>query len=289
LQKRYFELIMNFTVETLREFLTRQELKGLVHASNILAKLNNNENIDFLLKCADKYFDFHSNFKISNLTNSVSNWNMYLQFVRTNNKNANGRPIFSAQSKFEPTILEEVLYRMFREFESEKVKIGGIKAFSNMFFSPSDFEDFKEKSNIKLNTKDQDFAIYKQVDIILTDNNEPTKAFVPVLAMECKTYLDKTMLEGSVATAEKIKNGNPYCRFCIVTERYDVDRKVDIKNSRIDQIYILKKDAKKSNADNVDIATDVVQRIYEETRRHLSAKWTDIEKNIKEKGIVFDE
>ena len=278
---------MNFTVETLREFLTGQEIKELVHASNILTKLNNNENIDFLLKCANKYYDFHTNFDVSNLENSVDSWNEYLNFVRANNKNANGKSIFSPQSKFEPTILEEVLYRMFKEYKSEKIKIGGIKAFSNMFFSPSDFECFKEHSNIKINTKDQDFAIYKQVDITITDNNEPTSAFVPVLAVECKTYLDKTMLEGSVATAEKIKNGNPYCRFCIVTERYDVDKRVDIKNSRIDQIYILKKDAKKSNAGNINIAKDVVQRIYEDTRKHLNAKWTDIEKNIREKGIVF--
>jgi len=275
---------MDFTVKTLKEFLTGQEMRGLVHASNILAKLNNNENIDFLLKCADRYFEFHSNFNISNLDNSVDYWNMYLNFVRTNNKNANGKPIFTAQSKFEPTILEEVLYRIFKEFETENIRIGGIKAFSNMFFSPTDFENFKEHSNIKINTKDQDFAIYKQVDII-TDNNEPTKAFVPVLAMECKTYLDKTMLEGSIATAEKVKNGNPYCRFCIVTERYDVDRRVDIKNSRIDQIYILKKDAKKSNADKIGIARDVVKLIYEDTKRHLNSKWADIEKSIREKGL----
>ena len=177
---------------------------------------------------------------------------------------------------------------MFKEFESEKIKIGGIKAFSNMFFSPSDFENFKEHSNIKINTKDQDFAIYKQIEIKITDNNDATNAFIPVFAIECKTYLDKTMLEGSVATAEKIKNGNPYCRFCIVTERYDVDRRVDIKNSRIDQIYILKKDAKKSNADSVDIAKDVVKLIYEDTKKHLNAKWADIEKSIREKGIIFE-
>jgi hypothetical protein len=279
---------MNFTIDSLRQFLTGHELRGLVHASNILAKLTGNENIDFLLRCANEYYKFHANFSMTDIDNTVDNWNIYLGFVRQNNKNANGKSIFSAQSKFEPTILEEVLYRMFKEFESEKIKIGGIKAFSNMFFSPSDFENFKEYSKIKVNTKDQDFAIYKQVEIKITDSNEPINAFVPVLAMECKTYLDKTMLEGSVATAEKIKNGNPYCRFCIVTERYDVDKKVDIKNSRIDQIYILKKDAKKSNADNIDIATDVVKRIYEDTKKHLNAKWADIEKSIREKGIVFE-
>jgi len=279
---------MNFTPDTLRKFLKEQDLKGLVHASNILAKLSKKDNIDFLLRCADNYYEFHTNFNMSNLDNSVSYWNMYLGFVRANNKNTNGKPIYTAQSKFESTILEEVLFRIFKEYESEKIKIGGIKAFSNMFFSPSDFENFKEKSNIKINTKDQDFAIYKQVEITTTDNNEATKAFVPVLAIECKTYLDKTMLEGSIATAEKIKNGNPYCRFCIVTERYEVDKRVDIKYSRIDQIYILKKDANEHDANNIDIQKDVVHLLYEDTKQHLSAKWGNIEKNIREKGIVFE-
>ena len=279
---------MNFTKDTLSQFLKSQELKGHVHASNILAKLVANKDIDFLLKCADKYYDFHINFNMSNLDYSIDNWNNYLNFVRTNNKRANGKAFFTAQSKFEPTILEEVLYRMFKEYHSETIKIGGIKAFSNMFFSPSDFANFKKYSNIKINTKDQDFAIYKQVEIKITDNNKPINAFVPVFAAECKTYIDKTMLEGSIATAEKIKNGNPYCRFCIVTERYDVDKKVDIKSSRIDQIYILKKDAKKNNADTIDIKKDVVKRLYEDTKKHLSAKWEDIEKNIKEKGVIFE-
>jgi hypothetical protein len=268
------------------KFLETDEMEGFVHASIFLTKLKKNENIDFLLKCADRYYDFHSKFDISNMEVSVNCWNEYLNFVRTNNKTANGT-IFTSQSKFEPTILEEVLYRMFKEYESDRIKIGGIKAFSNMFFSSSDFEDFKERSNIKINTKDQDFAIYKQVDISITGNETAVNAFIPVLALECKIYLDKTMLEGSIATAEKIKNGNPYCRFCIVTEYYDVDKKVDIRNSRIDQIYILKKDMKRKNSDNMPIAQDVVELIYADTKKHLEAKWTDIEKNIKERGVIF--
>ncbi len=36
-------------------------------------------------------------------------------------------------------------------------------------------------------------------------NGESVKMSVPVVAFECKTHLDKTMLESSVATAEKSK------------------------------------------------------------------------------------
>lgn len=279
---------MDFTKETLRVFLTGRDLEGFVHASNYLAKLNIGDHLDLLLRCAEKYREFHlgcNNYE--DIGNVVSLWNDYLNFVRTNNRGANGKPIFSSQSKFESTILEEVLYRLFKNYESDNIMVGGTKAFSNMFFSPPDFKNFKIRSDIKINTKDQDFAIYKQVNIGVTDCTEPVMASVPVFAAECKTYLDKTMLEGSVATAEKIKNGNPYCRFCIVTERYDVDKKVDIKSSRIDQIYILKKDATKRNMGEIDIAEDVVQLFYDDTIRHLNTRWMDIERNIRERGTVL--
>ena len=98
-----------------------------------------------------------------------------------------------------------------------------------------------------------------------------------------KYNLNKTMLEGSIATAEKIKNGNPYCRFCIVTETYEVDLEVDIRNTRIDQIYVLRKRNK-----NAPIDADVVKLIYDDTNKHLKNKWSDIEKNIRDKGIVFN-
>ncbi|MDR2292931.1 MAG: Bpu10I family restriction endonuclease [Prevotellaceae bacterium] len=257
-------------------------MKKLIHASNLLTKLNKNDNIDFLLACADEYYIYHKNFSMQNIEKSVKYWNCYLDFVRNNNKK-NKKTVFSSQSKFESTILEETLFRMFKEYESEKIRIGGIKAFSNMFFSPLDFDDFKINSNIKINTKDQDFAIYKQVQIEINDNMNPVKAFVPIIAIECKTYLDKTMLEGAMATAEKIKNGNPYCRFCIVTETCQVDLRVDIKNTKIDQIYVLRKRNK-----NEQINADVVNLIYEDTNKHLKNKWSDIEKNIKDKGIVFN-
>ncbi|MFQ6055585.1 MAG: Bpu10I family restriction endonuclease, partial [Methanosarcinales archaeon] len=39
---------------------------------------------------------------------------------------------------------------------------------------------------------------------------------IPIVSIECKTYRDKTMFEGSVSTAEKIKKGNLYCIFLIV-------------------------------------------------------------------------
>lgn len=284
------EIRMEMDVERLTAFLTPLKSQ-YIHASNILTKLSKRlapDVLDFLLQCGVRYKTYSENFNAANIERTVSAWNEYSAFVRMNNKN---NKYFTSQSKFESSILEESLFRLFSDFADNSVSVtSDADAYSNLYFSPLDFTDFKKATKIKLNTKNQDFAICKQVEISVRNANDKNETpssvttYVPIIAIECKTYLDKTMLEGSVATAEKIKNGNPYCRFCIVAERYEVDKRVDISHSRIDQIYVLKKDAKNNDA---DIAFDVVQRLYDDTLAYLKRKWSDVESNIKINGTVL--
>lgn len=265
------------------EFLQNFD-KGYIHASNILGKLKAKDitqaKKDFLKECIAKYRAFDKAFLSDDLGVKVNAWNKYLNFVRSHNK------YFTSQSKFEPTILEEVLFRIFKPTIKQKIQMGGTKAYSNLYFSPTNLAEFETKDSVKINCKDQDFAIYKNVNFTL-ENGEKIQMSVPVVAFECKTYLDKTMLESAVATAEKIKTGNPSCRFCIVAEWYSVDKAVDIRSSRIDQIYVLKKDANKSNHAQRDIETSVVKRLYDDTIEHLGKDWSSIEKNIRQKGVVL--
>ena len=100
-----------------------------------------------------------------------------------------------------------------------------------------------KEPNVEINVKDQDFAIYRKVELSIDGKGKEIK--VPIVAVENKTYLDKTMLEGVIATAEKLKSWNPYTRFVVVSENYDVDLKVDPVYSRIDQIYVLRKSKRK--------------------------------------------
>lgn len=252
--------------------------KRYIHASNILNKFNKGKELEFLNDCIEWYKNFHEVFLSGDLDAKVWAWNEYLNFVRNNNP-------FTSQSKFEPTILEEVLFRIFINLQKGQIEVGGAKTYSNLYFSPSNFDEFKLIDNVKINCKDQDFAIYKNVAFTL-QNGESVKMSVPVVAFECKTHLDKTMLESSVATAEKIKNGNPSCRFCIVTERYIVDKSVDIRSSRIDQIYVLRKNAKSNNKTQL-IQPDVVKKIFNDTMEYLNNDWSSIEKNIRENGTVL--
>ena len=117
-------------------------------------------------------------------------------------------------------------------------------------------------------------------------NNSPAKRIqIPAVAIEAKTYIDKTMLDGIIATAEKLKNGNPYTRFIAVSERYDVSLSVDPSYSPIDQIYILRKGMRKGEWRDID--ANVVLRMFHETLQHLNRPWSNVQKRLEEEGVIL--
>jgi hypothetical protein len=170
---------------------------------------------------------------------------------------------FSVQSKLKSTVLEEFLFILFSRNElCSKLKKGAIEAYSNLYFNPKSFDEFVNKpASLYINRKNQDFTIYKEYEVVVDKEKKILK--VPIISIECKTYLDKTMLEGSVSTAEKIKQGNPQAKFYIVTETYDVDYEVDIYGTQIDQIYVLRKQKReKSNSKYLKpIYADVIENL----------------------------
>lgn len=201
--------------------------------------------------------------------------------------------IFSAQGKFRSTILEEFLFLIFKDFvdsyhkqydENNVLNSGSVKAYSNIYFKPKDFVHFIQNPEIGVNEKDQDYAIYRSFDISI-DQQPPQQIRVPAIAVEVKTYIDKTMLDSIIATAEKIKNGNPHARFIAVTETYDVSLKVDPAYARIDQIYVLRKTQRKAGWSDID--KDVVWKLFEDTENHLKQPWSDIERKMKNSGVII--
>ena len=263
------------------QFLRKLD-KNHIHGKNILAK-KDKDNIELFI---EEYKNFLN--QINGTNNIISKANAFIEykvFVKENNRTRNGQLIFSAQSKFEPTILEEFLYHLFKEFIIDDIiNVGSVKAYNNLYFSPLSFSDFEKENFIKINQKDQDFSIYKKVKL-QDENDKEYILFVPVVSIECKTYLDKTMLEGSIATAEKIKSGNPHCKFYIVTETYEVDYGIDPSTSRIDNIFVLKKGGRSER--NNDFYLDVIKTIYDEVKSHLVSSWSDIENNIRNKGSIY--
>lgn len=278
--------------------LAKDAYPQLSHASNIITKYNaaltSKEEYALALlipeyaKYLKKMLELSSYDKAS-IVKKVGYLNKYYNFMHEKELDR----VFSAQGKFRPTILEEFLFLLFKDYV-EQVKTredsegvlgsGSVKAYSNIYFKAKNFKDFIKSPEIGVNEKDQDYAIYRVFDISVNNANS-MQIRIPAIAIEAKTYIDKTMLDSIIATAEKIKSGNPHTRFIAVAERYDVSFAVDPAYSRIDQIYVLRKSMRKSEW--IDIDENVVCRIVDETIKHLERPWSDIETRIKEDGVII--
>lgn len=172
------------------------------------------------------------------------------------------------------------LFKDIHRLSGKHISWGRTQAYTNLYFAPPSIDAFEESSNIVINVKNQDFSISKEVILKSRVSNserwQENKIYVPVVSIECKTYLDKTMYEGSVSTAEKIKRGNPYCIFLIVTETYEVSLDVDPKYSLIDQIYVLRKESR-----NNPIFEDVVWDLFNFVEQHINSDWYNVKERIK--------
>lgn len=230
-----------------------------------------------------KGFDFK---EISERTKLL---NGYYDYCDENFKN-----VFTSQGKFRSTILEEFLVILFQDLvenikedindQDDKLQIGGIQAYTNLFFSARNLQDFIVAPNIGINVKNQDFAIYRPITINI-ETADRVLANIPIVSIESKTYMDKTMLEGSIATAEKLKSGNPYTLFLIVTETWEVDLSVDPAYSRIDQIFVLRK----SNTRQVrqPIHPEVLMHLVDLVNLHLHRNWSDVGHKLRTDGMII--
>jgi hypothetical protein len=277
----------------------RAEYSQLCHANNIFVKWNDSKltkkQREALENIVQQYYTYlKSNidldgFSEEDITKRVKYLNEYYNYYNEKGYDY----IFTSQGKFRSTILEEFMFILFKDYidylkreykdDSNAIHGGAAKAYTNLYFTSTNFENFVKAPTIEINVKDQDFAIYREFDLKI---NEKTKHLrIPIVAIEDKTYIDKTMLEGIIATAEKIKNGNPYALFIAVAENYDVDLSVDPAYSRIDQIYVLRKCKRKEAWADIDPA--VVIKLFNEVKKHIERPWSDVESKMRKEGVII--
>jgi len=288
----------SISINDIISFLEALDLNKYVHAANYIAKLKNRtklnrEQIKAIDTLLPVYFSYLAkNIGITGNTIQVINQrtellNTYYDFIANNNWDN----LFPSTGKFRPTILEEFMFILFNDIHTNLqdslglLKIGSVKAYSNLYFVAANLETFISNPKIGINQKQQDFAIYRSVKIHL-DGQESFDINIPVVAIENKTYLDKTMLDGAIATADKVKSGNPYSLFIVVTEAYDVSYEIDPAHSRIDQIYVLRK-CRSNYINNCKIDASVVFDLFCLIDNHLKKNWSQIENDIKTKGKVI--
>lgn len=137
------------------------------------------------------------------------------------------------QSKFRPTILEEFCGYLFKDLP--QIKSLGLDFFKRGIYAGM---RISSEGNVDIETRDIDFCITKLTNATIGSSKYELK--IPLIAIECKTYLDKTMFSGAQFTAQKLKGGTPRVKVFMVTERNEVNLREIPSDSPIDQIFVLR-------------------------------------------------
>ncbi len=287
---------MSNNIEKVLEY--KKNHPQLCHASNILKKHREGKKIKELNEIVEKYIVFLEGnlnsigYSENIIKERVLLLNEYYNFIHNNGWDN----LYSSQSKFRSTILEEFLFLLFKDYVAEYqtelkavdfLESGSVKAYSNLYFKAKSFCEFITNPDMAVNEKDQDFAIYRKFVLTVNDRKK-VKLQVPAVAIEAKTYIDKTMLDGIIATAEKVKSGNPYALFLSVAETYDVSLGVDPAYSRIDQIYVLRKTTPKKLEESWrNIDEIVVLNMFNKINSHFNRPWSDVQTKLNKDGIII--
>lgn len=217
------------------------------------------------------------------ISKRVFYFNMYKDFI-DQQKYAEK---FDSRSNLHSSALEEFIYYLFKDLVydfSPHALIGKSHAFKDIFFRCNSFQEMITKPGVFIEKKDHDFVIGAKINTKfccngMTDSNNETFD-VPAVAIECKTYLDKTMLEGASAASEQLKDKNPNAIYIVVAERLKLTEAVNLKKYKLDQIYVLRK---QKNTDrefrylptyvNNPIYEDVVIHLFNYVRDYICSDW----------------
>lgn len=194
---------------------------------------------------------------------------------------------FDSRSNLHSSALEEFMYFLFRDLAtafSDSALIGKSRAFKDLSFRSENYRGMLTNPGALLEVKDYDFVIGATINASFrckgVETTETESFDMPAVAIECKTYLDKTMLESCSTTGEQLKKNNPNALYIVVAERLKLSEAVNLKNCKIDQIYVLRK---QKNTDREDrfldgyvanpIYADVVWHLFDTVRDYLCADW----------------
>ncbi len=194
---------------------------------------------------------------------------------------------FDSRSNLHSSVLEEFMYYLFKDLVGElsnNALVGKAHVIKDFFFLPNNFKNMLKRPNLRTEIKDHDFVIGVNINAKFKcegqEEGEEDIFQIPAVAIECKTYLDKTMLEGASAAAEQIKIRNPNAIYLVVSEWLKLTDAVNLNKFKVDQIFILRK---QKNTDREfrylpsyqknPISNEVVIQLYNMVREHLTIDW----------------
>ena len=196
---------------------------------------------------------------------------------------------FDSRSNLHSAVIEEFMYYLFMDLVaslSGDALIGKSHSFKDIFFRAPSFRELLTNPHQVIEKKDHDFVIGAYIETESWsrggEGRQRETLEVPVVAIECKTYLDKTMLEGASMAADQLKARNPNALCLIVAEWLKLTEGINLKKYRVDQIFILRKqkntDREFRYLDTYEknpIYPDVVVQLFRTVRDHLTVDWTE--------------
>lgn len=194
---------------------------------------------------------------------------------------------FDSRSNLHSSVLEEFMYLLFRDLVhsiSKDALIGKSHSFKDVFFRAPSYSAMVKSAHAWIEKKDHDFAIGTSVKASMICNGQTVKEDhdwdIPAIAIECKTYLDKTMLQDVSTAAEQLKMKNPNAMYIVVAEWLKLTESVNLKKYKIDQIYVLRKQKNTDREFRYDanyqknpIYGDVIQHLFDTVREFLTSDW----------------
>jgi hypothetical protein len=214
----------------------------------------------------------------------VSLLNSYKDFIDQQKYAEN----FDSRSNLHSSVLEEFMYYLFRDLVgsiSSSALIGKSHKFKDIFFRANSYSDMLDTPEVMVEKKDHDFAIGVHIEASFRAKGQRAAGEIevwdlPAVAVECKTYLDKTMLQDASTAADIIKRRNPNALYIVVAEWLKLTDAVNLRKFKIDQIYVLRKqkntDREFRYADGYvknPIYEDVVFHLFHNVRAFLTESW----------------
>lgn len=197
----------------------------------------------------------------------------------------------SAQEVLQPSILEEFFEFLFCRLDLElgqPLLRRPASSFIDLSFNPKNLDELVAGPSFTIKSKDHDFVLGSQLTIDLraksSNGVKGEYIVVPAVAIECKRYLERNMLDECSGTAEKLKKATPYCLYFVVAEFLKMDD-ASPEMSRIDEVYVLRKQKNSErlgkNFTAKPIDADLVVDLYQQVLRHLKKVWWDPESALK--------
>lgn len=189
----------------------------------------------------------------------------------------------SAQEVLQPSILEEFFEYLFcriDEVVGERVLRRPASGYLDLIFNPRDIHTLVSNPEYTVRRKDHDFVIGSIINIAIRAEGNPRASedqlVIPAVALECKRYLERNMLDECSGTAERIKRATPYCLYIVAAEYLKMDD-CSPELSRIDEIYILRRQRNLERGHTGftpnPIYGDLVWDLYQKIVRHLRRIW----------------